>query len=87
MTEPRHTASSITDAELDALYDERDRARRLAVALEQENAEQAAALDRVRTECDELGRERQRIENESFGDGYADAAARIQLAIDAPPTA
>ncbi|MCX5197200.1 hypothetical protein OOK31_25435 [Streptomyces sp. NBC_00249] len=49
-------------------------------------AEQAeAAIARVRAECDALIQDRDRLsldpDNESFGDGYADAVARIRLAL------
>ena len=44
----RHTASSITDDALTALYDQLDQARDIAVALENENAAATAEQERLR---------------------------------------
>lgn len=52
------------------------------IAPELEQAE--AALARVRAECDAIDSERDGLEVEEFGDGMADAAARIRAALDGP---
>ncbi|MFB7029651.1 MULTISPECIES: hypothetical protein [unclassified Streptomyces] len=46
-----------------------------------------SVIDDVRTTCDAIDRERTRLggEDESFGDGCADAVTRIRIALDDPP--
>ncbi|MCP3820098.1 DUF6085 family protein [Streptomyces sp. A3M-1-3] len=58
--------------------------KRAHVALASQAGKDQAALERVRAECDAIEADRARLDAncESFGDGYADAAARIRLALD-----